>query len=354
VTDALGRLSSWLTAAGGHHDGVEFRERDGVRGVVAMRPIAAGSEIAQVPRSALVSVETALAGLAVRQLRTAAVEGMTQLTQLALWLLVERRDPGSALRPYLDILPRSFPDFPINVAPAELALLDRTLTGAKLDHQRAMLESDHARLEIDVPWFRSFSFDDFVWARLCVTSRAFGLVIDGHETKLLVPFVDMLNHASGAHTRRTYDDDAQVLRLFARRAYQPGEEVFVSYGRRSNTDLLLQYGFCMDDNDADQAVLGSTEQFRVSRDPSEPIAQHMLAKLRAVCGDEAAARAALADAARAALAEFPTTIAEDEAMLADPALATHARNFVRARLGEKRVLQAWLELATAGPSELFR
>lgn len=92
----------------------------------------------------------------------------------------------------------------------------------------------------------------------------------------------------------------------------------------------------------------------MSRDPSEPIAQHMLAKLRAVCGDEAVTRAALADAARAALAQFPTTIAEDEAILADAALAAHARNFVRARLGEKRVLQAWLELASTGPAELFR
>lgn len=325
-----------------------------MRGVVATRPLAAGGELAQIPRGAMISVETALAGLAERQLRAAAIDDMTELTQLAVWLLVERRDPDSAFRPYLDALPPSFPDFPIHVAPAELALLDGTLTGSMIDYRRAMLESDHARLEIDVPWFRAFSFDDFVWAKLCVASRAFALVIGGQETKVLVPLADMLNHASGVHARRVYDDDGQVLRLSAQRDYQPGEEVCWSYGRRSNTDLLLQYGFCLDHNDADQAVLGSTEQFRVSRDPSEPIAQQMLAKLRAVCGDEAATRAALADAARAALAEFSTTIAEDEAMLGEPALATPARNFVLARLGEKRVLQAWLELATAGPSELFR
>jgi histone-lysine N-methyltransferase SETD3 len=354
VTDALGRLSSWLIAGGGHHDGVEIRERDGMRGVVATRRIAAGSELAQIPRSALISVDAALASLAERQMRAAAVDEMSELTQLALWLLVERRDPRSAFRPYLDTLPPSFPDFPINAAPAELALLDGTLTGSMVDYQRATLESDHARLEIDVPWFREFSFDDFVWAKLCVGSRTFALVIGGQEAKVLVPFADMLNHAPGVHTRRSYDDGGRALRLLAQREYQAGEEVFTPYGSRSNKDLLLQYGFCMDHNDADQAVLGTTEQFRVSRDPSEPIAQHMLAKLRAVCGDEAATRAALADAARAALAEFSTTIVQDESLLAGTALPAQARNFVLARLGEKRVLQVWLDLATAGPSELFR
>jgi hypothetical protein len=186
--------------AGGHHDGVEVRERDGMWGVVATRPIAAGSELARIPRRALISVETALASLAERQMRAAALEEMTELTQLAVWLLVERGDRRSAFRPYLDALPPSFPDFPICVAPAQSALLDGTLTGSMIDYQRAMLESDHARLEIDVPWFRSFGFDDFVWAKMCVASRAFALVIGGRETKVLVPFVDMINHAPDVHT----------------------------------------------------------------------------------------------------------------------------------------------------------
>jgi hypothetical protein len=115
----------------------------------------------------------------------------------------------------------------------------------------------------------------------------------------------------------------------------------------------LHYGFCVDDNDADEAVLGSSEQFRVMRDSSEPFAQLMLAQLRARCRNEATARAVLANAARAGLARFSTTLAEDEALLAGEGLSPTARNFVTARLGEKRVLHAWLELATDGPAELF-
>jgi hypothetical protein len=321
---------------------------------VATRPIAHGSELSQIPRRLLISVKTALGRLAEKQMRAAAVEESSELTQLAVWLLVEQRDPGSVFRPYFDSLPRSFPHFPINVAPADLALLEGSSTGAMVDYQRATLESDHARLEIDVPWFRSITFDEFVWGKLCVASRAFGFAIDGAETKVLVPIVDMLDHERGPSTRWKYDAEGQVLRLFAQRDYLPGEEVFGNYGRSSNTDLLLSYGFCIDDNEADRAVLGATEQFRVSRDTSEPSAQRMLAQLRARCRDEAAARAALADAARAGLAPFPTTLAEDEALLAGADLSTDARNFVVARLGEKRVLHAWLRFATEGPAEAFR
>jgi hypothetical protein len=320
---------------------------------MATRPIEHGSELSQIPRSLLISVKAALGRLAERQMRASALEDSSELTQLAVWLLVEQRDPGSAFRPYLDSCPRSFPHFPINVAPADLALLDGSLTGAMVDYQRATLESDHARLEIDVPWFRSISFDEFVSAKLCVASRAFGFLIDGTETKVLVPFVDMLNHQRGPNTRWEYDPEGQVFRLFAQREYLPGEEVFGDYGRKSNTDLLLNYGFCIDDNEADQAVLGSTEQFRVLRDTSGPSAERMLAQLRAQCRDEAVARVALADAARAALARFPTTLADDEALLGAE-LSTDARNFVVTRLGEKRVLHAWLRFATEGPAEAFR
>jgi hypothetical protein len=79
----------------------------------------------------------------------------------------------------------------------------------------------------------------------------------------------------------------------------------------------------------------------------------MLAKLRSQHGNEAAARTALADAARAGLARFSTGLEEDLALLATAELSVDARNFITTRLGEKRVLHVWLELATHGPAELF-
>ena len=323
-----------------------------MRGVVATQPIAPGSMLIEIPRRLLIHAPTALARMAERQMR-AGLEDADEVTQLAAWLLVERRDAGSPFAPFLDTLPASFAQFPILAAPEDVALLDGSLVGAMLDHQRAEIAGEHARLVAEAAWARSISFDEYVWARMCVMSRTFKLTIDGAEGRVLAPFVDMLNHERGTHTRWHYDDDGQVFRLIAQRAYEAGEEVCNNYGLKPNMYLLLHYGFCVDDNEADEAVLGSSEQFRVMRDSSEPFAQLMLAQLRARCRSEATARAVLADAARAGLARFSTTLAEDEALLAGEALSPTARNFVMARHGEKRVLHAWLELAAHGPTELF-
>lgn len=354
MTGDLQRLSSWLVEAGGHHEGVEIRELGEMRGVVATRPITRGSEVARVPRSLLITLQTALARLEERQVRVAELELSSEKASLAVWLLVERSDPRSVFQPYFDALPQSLPRFPINAASADRALLDGSLAGAMLDRQRADLEADHRKLVAGVPMFRSLGLDEFVWARMCVGSRSFGLGIDGKDTTVLVPFVDMVNHERGTNTRWDYDRKGQAFCLIAQRAYQPGEEVFCNYGGKPNAYLLLHYGFCLDDNDADEAMLGLAEQVRVRRNTDEDFAQLMLAKLRARYRDEAAVRAALAGAAHAGLARYSTTLAEDQALLAESKLSADARNFIVTRLGEKRVLHAWLEFATHGPAELFR
>jgi histone-lysine N-methyltransferase SETD3 len=333
---------------------VEVRELGEMRGVVAVKPIAQGSEIVRVPRSLLITLETAMARLAERQVQMTALELSSEQVPLAAWLLVEQRDPRSAFQPYLDALPRSLQGSPMHASPADRALLDRSLAGAMLDRLRADMEADHARLTGAVPWFRSIGIDQLIWARMCVASRSFQLAVDGSDGPSLVPFVDMLNHERGPNTRWDYDPGSRVFSLMAQRNYRPGEEVCSDYGRKPNTVLLLHYGFCIEDNEADEAVLDLGEQVRVRRDSEEPSAQLMLARLRGRYRDEAAARAALGDAARAGLARFSTTLAEDQALLAGAELSVDARNFIVTRAGEKRVLHAWLELATSGPAELFR
>jgi len=68
-----------------------------------------------------------------------------------------------------------------------------------------------------------------------------------------VPFADCLNHGNVA-TKYDYDvDNNGVFRLFptAENHYPAGAEVFNSYGRRPNNNLLLDYGFALKDNEWD-------------------------------------------------------------------------------------------------------
>ncbi|KAK4845532.1 hypothetical protein QYF36_006203 [Acer negundo] len=59
----------------------------------------------------------------------------------------------------------------------------------------------------------------------------------------LVPWADMLNHNCKVETFLDYDKSTKGIVFTTDWQYQPGEQVFISYGRKSNGELLLSYGF---------------------------------------------------------------------------------------------------------------
>lgn len=59
----------------------------------------------------------------------------------------------------------------------------------------------------------------------------------------LVPWADMLNHSCEVETFLDYDNSSRGIVFTTDRPYQAGEQVFISYGRKSNGELLLSYGF---------------------------------------------------------------------------------------------------------------
>ncbi|KAK6238706.1 hypothetical protein QUC31_004175 [Theobroma cacao] len=63
------------------------------------------------------------------------------------------------------------------------------------------------------------------------------------EKVALVPWADMLNHSCEVETFLDYDRSSHGVVFTTDRAYQPGEQVFISYGKKSNGELLLSYGF---------------------------------------------------------------------------------------------------------------
>lgn len=71
-----------------------------------------------------------------------------------------------------------------------------------------------------------------------------------------MPFADCLNHGN-VQTKYDYNVDANgVFRMFPTGVnhYRTGKEVFNSYGRRNNENLLLDYGFALLDNQWDEVV----------------------------------------------------------------------------------------------------
>ncbi|CAM9949032.1 unnamed protein product, partial [Sphacelaria rigidula] len=98
------------------------------------------------------------------------------------------------------------------------------------------------------------TYEAFQWAFAILFSRAIRLGgLSTGEAVALIPYADLFNHNPFANS---YIDARQTgffaktdeIAVYADRAYKKMEQVYISYGPKSNSDLLLLYGFSLDRN----------------------------------------------------------------------------------------------------------
>ena len=120
------------------------------------------------------------------------------------------------------------------------------------------MKSDYAILCNYLPDFKQFSYLKFCQARLLISSRIFGISINDKKTDVLAPFADLLNHKRPRQTQWYYDDHLESFVIQATEDIQEGSEIFDSYGKKTNARFLLNYGFCLDDNDTSEYIMRIT------------------------------------------------------------------------------------------------
>ena len=113
---------------------------------------------------------------------------------------------------------------------------------------------------------------------------------EGWPWSALVPFADCLNHTN-RQTKYDYDIEQNgMFRLFptGKNKYEKGGEVFNSYGRRTNSNLLLEYGFAMMDNEWDtvRLRLNVTNESLVTREKIACLMRHGISILRHDFGND--------------------------------------------------------------------
>lgn len=350
------RLIRWLDRGGASVSrlGIE-PSADAGRGIRALEAIAEDEVVLEVPLRLILTTGVARASEIGRRIAASGIALRSSHTWLACLLLQERSAADSFWRPYLDTLPESFPRLPIFFSPEELALLEGSAALGRIRERKSGLAAEHRNLCRHVPGFDRFRLDDFVWARLAVLTRVFGIEVHGGKTDGLVPMADMLNHRRPRETSWGFDDGRGAFVIRALRDFAPGDPVHDSYGRKCNARFFVNYGFCLEDNPDNEAVIrfqsedgwdGEERRFRVPANLAAEKARAMLSFLRG-CRKGAAPRA-LAAACEAALRRFPATLEEDEALLAGPGLSPNARNAILMRRGEKRVLRFFLDFARHG------
>jgi hypothetical protein len=179
---------------------------------------------------------------------------------LAVFLMSERRKGASSFYyPFLKILPE--PGSVAHWADEELRELQDEALQVRARGRTLLVESTFRRTvgvlstrHPDVFPPEEFTLENYKFCWYSIMARAFGKRL---PWTAMVPFADCLNHAN-VQTKYDYNVDGNGLfRLFPTgyNAYLKGSEVFNSYGRRPNDNLLLDYGFAMVDNEWDRVEI---------------------------------------------------------------------------------------------------
>jgi histone-lysine N-methyltransferase SETD3 len=165
------------------------------------------------------------------------------------FMLIDRKSPDSFFKPYYDILPQTLNNMPIFWTEEELLYLKGSHLVEQISQRIQMIEADYQAICSIAPEFSTYStLHEFMWARMCVCSRNFGMVINGVQTAALVPYADMLNHYRPRETKWQFDEELQGFTVVALQPIVAGAQVYDSYGRKCNHRFLLNYGFSVENN----------------------------------------------------------------------------------------------------------
>lgn len=232
----------------------------------AVRDIAAGVSLVRVPRAAaLVAVGDAAA---------------QWWAPVAARLLEERgKGAESAWAAYLEALPQrpggvgwACVEEGVDVIAGRMRRYG--LAGAVRRYWGA-LEQDFERLKKEGVVGEGVAWREFVWAVGVVQSRGFrvdcagemlapagrgGSGSDAQDMGVfaLLPGLDFLNHSVVCKTSFRLDEAAGCYEITSGFGWEKGEEVFISYGAKPNTDLLFFYGFVEGNTPADAVTVKSS------------------------------------------------------------------------------------------------
>ena len=248
---------SWLRSNGAKFPHLTLRRYAAdYRGVhISSRAeIAKGKTLLRIPHRLLITVELAkaspLGGL------VASLPNIGSQAILAVFLLQERqKGAGSFWKAWLDVLPAAFSTLPMFFSSLELQELQGcSELLSKVRAQQKSMRDEYAAIQRlpGIGSFAPFSYDEFVWAALAVGTRVFSLCINNSKTSVLAPLADMMNHKNPAGSSWSYCNRKESFTLTACCGMADGEAVYESYGIKDNKRFFASYGFCLEENAANE------------------------------------------------------------------------------------------------------
>ncbi|KAK9366824.1 hypothetical protein V1509DRAFT_628632 [Lipomyces kononenkoae] len=162
---------------------------------------------------------------------------------------------------YIGMLPTEF-DTPLYYDHEELQVLQGTniFGEAELRRQSWIEEWRRGVMYLPAKFDKSLvTWDLYMWACTVLSSRSFPSRIvfntgpDENSYPVLIPLVDSLNHKPLEPINWNVTTDE--FTISSGKSIETGDEVFNNYGPKGNEELLMGYGFCIENNPLDVVTL---------------------------------------------------------------------------------------------------
>jgi hypothetical protein len=244
----------------------EITNESSGRGLLARRDVSDGDELIRIPLTLCLTRASARKALG----EDALSDGINEYLAMACQLIHEKyvMKEKSFYKPYMDVLPEvnevnptfAWPDEDLDFLSGSPVIAATKSLQMKLQREYdALLGGPEGLMQKFPDRFPTehFTYENWEWAFIMLFSRAIRLrSLKQGEALALVPYADLINHSpfSGAYIDAQENGDwlfksgTEEIILYADRGYKRMEQIYISYGQKSNAELLLLYGFAVERN----------------------------------------------------------------------------------------------------------
>lgn len=269
-------LIKWLRDNNATFPNLEIKHyNENFRGMVTTKNVYKGKPLISIPQKCIMTSLKAYESESGKELKNSGWEPHSSHTWLALYLLEEKQNSNSFWKPYIDIIPPIYGDFPQFYRKAELSQLKGSFVLDMIRSRNLNLEKEFNDLIKAIPVFgKKISLRDYVWARIAIVSRVFQITYsDTKTTQGLVPIADMLNHSKTPSANWMFSTNDDAFIVATNKFTSKGIEVTDSYGPKCNSRYLVNYGFTLSDNQVnnqaaifiDPNILAKDDNFKSSK-----------------------------------------------------------------------------------------
>ncbi len=228
---------------------------DEYRGVCAKSKIVKEEIIMTIPKECLISLELAMETNIGKEIGKFMYSELNSPKHCLLSAFLLTEEKSEKWKFYFDLLPKDFSNFPIFYTEKELEYLKGSPFLNQVLDKKIDMKIDYEKICFYIPSFSQFSYQKFCEARMMISSRIFGIQMGENKTDVLAPFADLLNHKRPRQTQWYYDNMLESFVIQAIEDINEGSEIFDSYGKKTNSRFLLNYGFSLENNDSSEYPL---------------------------------------------------------------------------------------------------